>query len=130
MVDENAVNFFERGKLSLPGKTVDFEEIPWEPHAKFEGVELKHLVRACHTNGDFSFHLVRVAPGKKIGLHVHERQLETHEVMAGAGVCVNDWAELEYRPGTVSIFPRNVPHEVRAGDEGLILFAKFFPALC
>ena len=121
---------FEKGKLFLPGETVDFAEIPWAPHAKFEGVALKHLVRASHTNGEFSFHLVRVAPGRKIGVHVHERQLETHEVIAGVGVCVNDGVELEYRPGVVSFFPCNLPHEIRAGEEGLYLFAKFFPALC
>ena len=56
--------------------------------------------------------------------------LETHEVIAGQGVCLNDGTEIPYEEGTVSFFPAGVPHEVRAGTEGLSLFAKFFPALC
>ena len=28
------------------------------------------------------------------------------------------------------IMPAKIPHEVKAGDKGLYLFAKFMPALC
>lgn len=127
-------NLFERfdegGKLLLPGDTTAFDQIPWSKHQAFEGVELKHIVTAEKTGGQFSFHLVRIAPGKKIGNHVHEKQLETHEVISGAGVCVNDGKKLTYEAGAISIFPMGVPHEVIAGEKGLFLFAKFIPALC
>jgi len=80
-------NLFERfdegGKLLLPGETTAFDKIPWSKHPAFEGVELKHIVTAEKTDGQFSFHLVRIAPNKKIGNHIHEKQLETHEVIAG-----------------------------------------------
>lgn len=33
-------------------------------------------------NGKFSYHLVRIAPDCSIGNHIHETQLETHEVYA------------------------------------------------
>ncbi len=121
--------FEKRGRLCLPEGAVPFEEVPWTRHQAFEGVELKHIVTARETGGQFSFHLVRVAPGKAIGMHVHQIQLETHEVIAGVGVCVSGGAELRYEPGAVSILPRGLPHEVRAGDKGLCLFAKFIPAL-
>lgn len=122
--------FDEGGKLLLPGETTAFDKIPWSKHPAFEGVELKHIVTAEKTDGQFSFHLVRIAPNKKIGNHIHEKQLETHEVISGAGVCVNDGEKLPYEPGVVSFFPMKVPHEVIAGDDGLSLFAKFIPALC
>ena len=122
--------FNEGGRLLLPDTTVVFDAIPWFEHPVFEGVELKHIITAEKTAGQFSFHLVRIAPNKKIGDHIHEKQLETHEVIAGAGVCVNNGVELPYEAGVISIFPIGVPHEVIAGEKGLYMFAKFMPALC
>ena len=122
--------FNEGGKLLLPDATVTFDAIPWSKHPAFEGVELKHIITSERTDGQFSYHLVRIAPNKKIGNHIHEKQLETHEVISGTGVCVNDGVELPYETGVISIFPIGVPHEVIAGDDGLCLFAKFMPALC
>lgn len=122
--------FNEGGKLLLKDATVTFDAIPWSKHPAFEGVELKHIITSERTDGEFSYHLVRIAPNKKIGSHIHEKQLETHEVISGTGVCVNDGVELPYETGVISIFPIGVPHEVIAGDDGLCLFAKFMPALC
>ncbi len=129
----NYKNLFEKfnegGKLLLKDATVTFDAIPWSKHPAFEGVELKHIITSERTDGQFSYHLVRIAPNKKIGSHIHEKQLETHEVISGTGVCVNDGVELPYETGVISIFPIGVPHEVIAGDDGLCLFAKFMPAL-
>lgn len=126
-------DFFEQfnneGKLLLADSTVIFADIPWNKHAVFEGVELKHIVTSAHTNGEFSYHLVRIAPNMKIGNHTHTEQLETHEVIAGDGICINNGTEIVYKSGVISILPKAVPHEVIAGDEGLYLFAKFMPAL-
>ena len=122
--------FNEGGKLLLKDATVTFAAIPWSKHPDFEGVELKAIITSERTDGQFSYHLVRIAPNKKIGNHIHEKQLETHEVISGTGVCVNDGVELPYETGVISIFPIGVPHEVIAGDDGLCLFAKFMPALC
>lgn len=122
--------FNEEGKLLLPNDTVAFDAIPWSKHPTFEGVELKHIITSETTEGEFSFHLVRIAPNKKIGNHIHEKQLETHEVISGTGMCVNNGVELPYESGVISIFPVGVPHEVIAGEDGLFLFAKFMPALC
>ncbi len=122
--------FNEGGKLLLPDATITFDAIPWSKHPTFEGVELKHIITSERTDGEFSYHLVRIAPNKKIGNHIHEKQLETHEVISGTGVCVNDGVELPYETGVISIFPIGVPHEVIAGDDGLYLFAKFMSALC
>lgn len=122
--------FDGEGKLLLPDAEVSFAAIPWSKHPTFEGVELKHIITSEKTDGQFSYHLVRIAPNKKIGNHIHEKQLETHEVISGTGLCVNDGVQLPYEVGVISIFSIGVPHEVIAGDNGLYLFAKFMPALC
>ncbi|MBP3365918.1 MAG: cupin domain-containing protein [Treponema sp.] len=129
-MEESIFEAFGAGSLELPEQKKDFSRIPWEAHPSFSGVEMKHIVTAKDTGGAFSFHLVRIAAGKAILSHVHEAQLETHEVIAGGGTCMNGSAEAVYRPGTVSIMQPGAPHEVRAGSGGLCLFAKFFPALC
>lgn len=121
---------FNNGSLKLAAATVEFADIPWSKHPTFEGVKLKHIVTAKETDGRFSYHLVRIMPNKSIESHIHETQLETHEVVAGSGICMNNGIEILYEAGTISIMPAGIPHEVHAGDDGLCLFAKFIPALC
>ena len=121
---------FNDGKLVLPEKEAGFAGIEWSKHPTFKGVELKHIITAKDTDGKFSYHLVRIAPGCSIGNHIHETQLETHEVIKGRGGCVNAGSTISYEAGTISIMQAGVPHEVTAGSEGLYLFAKFMPALC
>ena len=121
---------FNNGELRLPEKTILFKEIAWSKHPVFEGVELKHILTSKETGGEYSFHLVRIAPNKTIQNHTHDPQLETHEVIAGYGKCINNGKELVYEPGVISIMSAKIPHEVHAGSDGLYLLAKFFPALC
>lgn len=128
-MNKDLLESFNNGSLRLPTKTVEFAEIPWKEHPSFDGVELKHIVTAKDTGGEFSYHLVRIAANKSIGNHIHETQLETHEVIAGSGECINDGTAIPYEAGTISIMPSGVPHEVNAGKDGLYLFAKFMPAL-
>lgn len=121
--------FDMEGILLLPYSSTAFNEIQWTKHPSFEGVELKHIITSKQTGGEFSFHLVRIAPNKKIGKHIHQEQLETHEVIAGNGTCINNGMKLNYNPGIISIFPKNTAHEITAGLGGLYLFAKYIPAL-
>ena len=121
---------FNSGRLEVPGKVIEFDDIAWTKHPTFEGVELKHIVKGSETNGAYSFHLVRIAPNCSINDHIHDPQLETHEVIAGFGKCINDGTEIVYKPGVISIMPTGIHHEVHAGEDGLFLFAKFMPALC
>ena len=121
---------FDNGRLALPERVVDFKSLKWNEHPSYEGVALKHIVTAKDCGGLFSYHLVRIAPNCKIELHTHETQLETHEVVAGSGICLNNGVSIDYMPGIISIMPAKVEHEVTAVNEGLYLFAKFIPALC
>jgi quercetin dioxygenase-like cupin family protein len=117
-----------RAVVTLSGVR-DAAAIPWNAHPAFPGVSLKLLVAGADTGGAVSCHLVRVEPGMELKSHVHEGQWELHEVVAGSGRAGMGEAAAEYRPGVVAVIPRGVAHNVRAGDEGLWLFAKFFPAL-
>jgi quercetin dioxygenase-like cupin family protein len=128
-----SINLFEEfnteGKLLLSESCISFQDIPWCKHPTFEGVELKHIITSLQTGGQFSYHLVRIAPNKKICNHIHTELLETHEIIFGTGTCFHNGTELHYQPGSISIFPKGLPHEVIAGSDGLCLFAKFIPAL-
>lgn len=120
---------FEQGELALPGRRATFAERDWQAHSQFAGVALKHLMTAADTDGAFSYHLVRIEPECAIGEHMHATQRETHEVIAGTGVCRNQDEDIAYRAGVVSLIESGVRHSVTAGGEGLLLFAKFIPPL-
>ena len=81
---------FNNGELRLSAHAKAFKDLVWNKHPTFEGVELKHIITSKETGGAFSYHLVRIAPNKSIKNHIHETQLETHEVIAGHGTCVNE----------------------------------------
>ena len=116
--------------MGSPDDTKDFSNITLSKHPSFTGVELKHILTPKETNGACSYHLVRIAPGCSIREHIHETQLETHEIIAGNGTCINEGTVINYEPGVISVFHADIPHEVNAGEDGLYLFAKFMPALC
>jgi Uncharacterized conserved protein, contains double-stranded beta-helix domain len=120
---------FEQGELAVPGRRMTFTERDWQPHSQFAGVALKHLLTAADTGEAFSYHLVRIEPGCAIGEHTHATQRETHEVIAGDGVCRNENEDIIYRTGVISLIESGVRHTVTAGEEGLLLFAKFIPPL-
>ena len=116
---------FADGTLVSGGQKTDVRLCAWNTHKDFAGVSLKTVVTADQTTGLFTCHLVRIEAHCKIGLHTHPASIELHEVVTGNGVCLIDQEEVPYAPGTMAVIARNAPHEVRAGAEGLCLFAKF-----
>ena len=105
------------------------ESLPWNPHPKFAGVALKHLVTGKDTGGRLSLHHVRVDPGCTIGDHTHAGQVEIHDVIAGEGTCTVAGKEIRYVPGTMGIMSADTVHRIDAGEEGLLLLATFSPPL-
>lgn len=105
------------------------ESLPWNPHPKFEGVFLKHLVTGSDTGGRMSLHHVRVYPGCMIGDHTHAGQVEIHDVLSGEGTCTLAGKEIPYTPGVLGIMPADTVHRIVAGDKGLLLLATFAPPL-
>ncbi len=118
------------GTLVRPDGSSDLAALPWNPHPRFIGVALKHLITGADTGGALSAHLVRIAAGAELSAHTHEGSLELHEVLRGTGLCTLGDLQAAYRPGVCGLIPAGVAHSVRAAtDEELYLLAKFAPAL-
>jgi quercetin dioxygenase-like cupin family protein len=105
------------------------DRLAWNPHAKFAGVAMKHLVTGSDTGGRLSVHHVKIDPGCAIGDHAHAGQVEIHEVIAGEGSCTIGTKEIRYVSGTIGVMPADTIHRVIAGKDGLLLLATFSPAL-
>lgn len=114
--------------VSLNG-AVRTESLPWNPHPKFSGVFLKHLVTGSGTGGRMSLHQVRIYPGSVIGDHTHPGQVEIHDVLSGEGTCICAGNEIPYVPGVMGIMPADTLHRIEAGERGLLLLATFSPPL-
>lgn len=113
----------------VPGQTITTESLPWNPHPKFAGVSLRHMMTGKDTGGRLSLHHVRVDPGCAIGDHAHTGQVEIHDVLAGTGTCTLAGRVISYTPGVTGVMPADKVHRVDAGDEGLLLLATFSPPL-
>jgi len=113
----------------IPGQTVPAESLPWNPHPKFAGIYLRHLVTGKDTGGRLSLHHVRIDPGCAIGDHAHAGQVEIHDVLAGHGSCTLAGTVIPYNHGVVGVMPADQVHRVEAGDKGLLLLATFVPPL-
>ena len=113
----------------VPGQTTTPESLPWNPHPKFTGVSLRHLVTGKETGGRISLHHVRIDPNCAIGDHTHAGQVEIHDVLTGAGTCTLAGTVIPYTPGVVGVMPADQVHRIEAGEKGLLLLATFSPPL-
>ncbi|WP_320169294.1 cupin domain-containing protein [Maridesulfovibrio sp.] len=129
MISDEFAMLVSNGCVETVDGPIFCTELDWNPHAAFEGVALKHIVTGENTAGQLSCHIVRIEPGCVLESHTHDPQWELHEVIKGSGVATVSGKESDYHPGKSSVIPSGQTHKVQAGDEGLILLAKFFPAL-
>ena len=128
MMENDVFEQFENGFFVCKSQKTDLSISEWKRHDEYEGVFIKHLVNADQTGGRFSCHLVRISPNHRIGWHSHPDSMELHEVIRGCGSCLMYQGEIAYVPGVMGLIDRNEFHEVKAGKEGLFLFAKFIAA--
>lgn len=105
------------------------EAMPWVSHPLFKGVSMKHLISGKETEGQMSCHVVRVEPECSLDYHVHDGQWELHEVIDGDGTGRLKTRTVSYSAGRVTLIPKGTGHSVKAGESGLVMLAKFFPAL-
>ncbi|MBN2363836.1 cupin domain-containing protein [candidate division WOR-3 bacterium] len=118
-------------KLFVDG--IEMDVVPrnnWIPSPKFKGVKMINVLTGKDTNDLMSFHIVEIEPGHEIGDHIHEGKTELHEILEGNGTAEVNGKEIEYSPGVVSFILADTNHKILAGDKGLVLSAKFTPALC
>jgi quercetin dioxygenase-like cupin family protein len=118
-----------KGLTACIDKNIAARDIAWVPHPTFKGVSLKHLIKGMETGGLLSSHMVRLEPHAVLEEHTHDNQWELHEVIEGEGCFLLDSKEVIYVPGNMGIIPKKTRHKVVAGESGLVLMAKFFPAL-
>ena len=117
------------GTVHYPERTVILSEKEWKQHPEFSGVYLKHLITGQDTGGVFSSHLVKIDPHCILDTHCHADRMELHEVLEGKGECRLMDQSFVYHFGKSALIPKEVMHSVHAGERGLTLIAKFFPAL-
>ena len=129
MEQHDLVELMENGTVAFCDRDESAGNKTWNPHPKFKGVSLKHLITGKDTAGQLSCHMVKVEPGCELESHVHADQWELHEVIRGRGVAMLDGKTVEYAGGKAAVIPMGKMHSVRAMDDGLVLLAKFFPAL-
>ena len=115
--------------VALIGTDRSAETLAWNPHTKFTGIALRHLVTGSDTGGVLSLHHVRIDPGCSIGDHTHPGMVEIHEVIARDGTCTVGIKEIRYIPGKLGVMPADTVHRVVAGAKGMPLLATFSPAL-
>jgi quercetin dioxygenase-like cupin family protein len=125
----NIGNYFENGQIGTISEVMKSEDKNFNPHPKFKGVYLKNLVTGDMTNNKISCVLVKVEPFCTLDTHVHENNLEIHEVISGDATCYIGENKINYNVGTVGVIPVNVSHKVEAGANGIYILAKFTPAL-
>lgn len=125
MISTNIAN----GTIHYSDRSDSLSDVEWTKHSEFKGVYLKHMIKSTDTTGLFSSHLVKIEPGSCLETHIHENQLELHEVIEGDGTCQLIEERFDYHPGKMAVIPKGKRHMVLAGKKGLTLLAKFFPAL-
>lgn len=94
---------------------------------KFKGVQLKLLLSGADTGNTFSSHLIKVDPLCGLETHCHEDQKELHEIVDGHGECVLTGKTICYTSGVMTVIDKGELHQVKAGSDGLLMLAKFFP---
>ena len=104
-------------------------DLPWNPHASFKGVSLKHLITSKDTDDKLSYHIVKIEPEAVLDTHQHDGKMEIHQVLSGNGKMYMDGKTIAYSEGTICIIPANTPHKVVAGKDGMYILAVFTPSL-
>lgn len=108
--------------MANPGDRIDHPAL---------GVQIRFLETSDETDGTLLRVEVVLPPGFSIGEHVHPRQEERHEVVAGRLAARVGGKEREYRVGQRVVGPPGVPHAWRnpSDTEDLCLISEHRPAL-
>ena len=117
------------GTLFFVDRNEEIQKIAWNPHPKFEGAFIKHLIKGADNDNLASCHLVRVNPGCQLDDHVHGNEWEYHHILEGEGTGYLDGRAMAYAPGKIAVIPKGANHKVVAGRDGILILATFLPAL-
>ena len=131
---EGAINMnitdLENNTIYINGESIDkISNIKWDKHPKFSGVFTKTLLTSKNSSNNLSAMIVKIDPLHEIGDHIHEGKYELHEILSGDGIGTIEDKKIEYKTGVISLIPGDIHHSIKAGDNGMILLAKFTPPL-
>lgn len=129
MKNESIATEIASGEVHFTNRMESISDVEWTRHAEFKGVYLKNMIKGADTGGLFSSHLVKIEPDCRLENHIHETQMELHEVIEGDGSCLISGNTIAYRQGKMAVIPKGENHMVQAGENGLVMLAKFFPSL-
>lgn len=115
------------GKVYFVDKETDIDALAWNPHPVLKGVYLKNLLTPKDSCNRLAYYIVKVEPYCMLDTHVHETEIETHEVISGSGTMYLNDKEISYSAGCICVIPANTLHKVVAAQDGLYLLAKFTP---
>jgi quercetin dioxygenase-like cupin family protein len=104
-------------------------DLPWNPHATFKGVYLKHVIAGKDTDDKLSYHIVKIEPECVLDTHSHDGKIEIHQIVAGSGKMYLNGKVIDYSQGQICIIPANASHKVVAGKNGMYILATFAPSL-
>jgi quercetin dioxygenase-like cupin family protein len=126
----NNLDWIENGMVYINEKELEnISSISWIKHPKFKGVFMKNLFTGSDSNNNLSAMIVKIEPNHEIGNHIHEGKAELHEIINGEGIAMVNNTSINYFPGVISFIPGDILHNIKAGDKGLTLLAKFTPSL-
>lgn len=118
-----------QSEIDVDGKTIKVDDLKWEQHPVYEGVEMKHLVRGMDTDNHNSKSLVRISKGSVIKTHNHPNNSESIKFISGNGTLVLKNKIIKMSPRSSVDLEKGANHEIRTFDEDVYLIASFMPAL-
>jgi quercetin dioxygenase-like cupin family protein len=99
----------------------------WVAHPRFDGILISRLLTS-QDNPYASLNVVRVPPGKEIGSHTHEGQVETVFVLTGECMLTISGEVHPFKAGQVVALPSSVPHSLQnTGNQMVELLTIFTP---
>ena len=117
--------------MVIPGQTIVTESIPWNPHPKFAGVFLRHLVTGQYYRGTSEpascTDRPRLYHRRSCPCRASGRSMMSSQVM---GVCTLAGTDIPYNPGVVGVMPADQVHRVEAGDRGCSCWLTSRPRWC
>ncbi len=111
----------------MAANAVNENDIPWGPHPRYEGLQMKVLVPGA-VNPALNVSRVRVEVGKQIPPHVHAASSETFYILRGRGVCYLGDTPVPFGPGFCFYAPPGHEHRLEnTGAEPVEILAVFAP---
>ena len=114
---------------ALVTKVLQPEEVQWNPHPKFKGVEIAYLLSKKDDLIDMTCALVHWKVGAEIPRHIHEESDDILYILKGkAKIWIEGVGEVPLKAGSFVRVPKGVLHQPHDVEEDLVAHDTWFPA--